>query len=100
MNCKTNSTKADSLEKTGENVPLGFLSFVLGYLCLEASIKDRVISQLPDRRMGHLIFFIEEFLVLFKAVDEIHEGTPGHKSNSEQYKTLEAMINTLKSPSR
>lgn len=92
--------QADSLEKTGENVPLGFLSFVLGYLCLEAEIKDRVASQLPDRRMGPLTSFIKDFLMMFKAVDESHEGVPGHKHHGEQYKSLEAMISTLTSPGK
>jgi len=90
------SSQAASLEDTTENIPLGFLTWVLGYLCQEPSVKEHIVSHLPAKRISSLRLFITNFFSMMKSVDEMSEREPARAAqDTEQLKSLEAMIKQL-----
>jgi len=54
--------QADSIQKTQLNVALGYLSILLGYLCLSQPILERFASVHPRKSLQPLIDSINEFI--------------------------------------
>ncbi|KAI5803233.1 hypothetical protein EDC01DRAFT_500785 [Geopyxis carbonaria] len=63
------SKDADSLEKTEANVALGYLSLVLGELCIDNHIRYRVRSKLPNASFVSLLDVLEEFMGHYRRLE-------------------------------
>ncbi|GAB1314316.1 Wings apart-like protein C-terminal domain-containing protein [Madurella fahalii] len=72
---------ADSMEETQLNVALGYLSILLGYLCLRESIRDRFVSVHPKKRVQPLLDSINEFIAFHHKVAEA-QGRDESKQDS------------------
>ncbi|KAK4679567.1 hypothetical protein QC764_0036090 [Podospora pseudoanserina] len=69
---------ADSMEKTQLNVALGYLSILLGYLCLHEPIKERFVRVHPKKSLQPLLDSVNEFIALhIKAAGVNGEGGKG-----------------------
>ncbi|KAK0664001.1 wings apart-like protein regulation of heterochromatin-domain-containing protein, partial [Cercophora samala] len=69
---------ADSMEKTQLNVALGYLSILLGYLCLHEPIKERFVRVHPRRSLQPLLDSVNEFIALhIKAAGADGDGQSG-----------------------
>ncbi|KAK4151298.1 wings apart-like protein regulation of heterochromatin-domain-containing protein [Chaetomidium leptoderma] len=73
---------ADSMEKTQLNVALGYLSVLLGYLCLSDSIRDRFVLVHPKKNIQPLLDSINGFIAVHRKVAEA-QGGEGGKPGSE-----------------
>ncbi|KAK4164872.1 wings apart-like protein 1 [Cladorrhinum sp. PSN259] len=87
---------ADSIEKTKLNVALGYLAVLLGYLCLNDSIRDRFISVHPKKSLRPLLDSINEFIILHHKAAEV-QGDDGSKGSSDSaaIARLESLANQL-----
>lgn len=74
--------QADSMEKTQLNVALGYLSVLLGYLCLSDSIRNRFVLVHPRKSIQPLLESINEFIAFHRKVAEA-QGDEGAKQGSE-----------------
>ncbi|KAK4179201.1 wings apart-like protein regulation of heterochromatin-domain-containing protein [Triangularia setosa] len=63
---------ADSMEKTQLNVALGYLSILLGYLCLHDPIKERFVQVHPKKSLQPLLDSVNEFIALHIKAAEAH----------------------------
>jgi hypothetical protein len=72
-----NYGQADSMEKTQLNVALGYLSVLLGYLCLSDSIRDRFVLVHPKKNTQPLLDSINEFILFHRKVAEAQGGEGG-----------------------
>ncbi|KAK3328452.1 wings apart-like protein regulation of heterochromatin-domain-containing protein [Cercophora scortea] len=77
------TSDADSMEKTQLNVALGYLSILLGYLCLNSSIRDRFVSVHPKRSLQPLLDSINEFIRFHQEVAEARASDEGSKQETE-----------------
>ncbi|KAK4143770.1 wings apart-like protein regulation of heterochromatin-domain-containing protein [Dichotomopilus funicola] len=79
----TKTADADSMEKTQLNVALGYLSVLLGYLCLTDSIRDRFILVHPKKNIQPLLDSLNEFITFHRKVAEAQGDEAGkHESGS------------------
>ncbi|CBY01039.1 hypothetical protein IAQ61_011935 [Plenodomus lingam] len=77
------AAQAQSMEESQSNVPVGYLTVLLGNLCLNDSTRSKVCAQLPDQRLGVLITKIREFVQYHEHVDgktEQYEGAEGRET--------------------
>jgi hypothetical protein len=88
--------KADSMEKTQLNVALGYLSVLLGYLCLDPSIRERFVQVHPKKTLRPLRDSIDEFIVFHKRVAEAQAATAA-SSESGSLARLQALADQLAS---
>jgi hypothetical protein len=65
----TNNTQADSMEESQSSVAVGYLSVLLGNVCLNEPIKSRIRARLPGQHLGTLIDKIKEFVCVHEHVD-------------------------------
>jgi hypothetical protein len=70
------------MEKTQLNVALGYLSILLGYLCLSDSIRDRFVVVHPKKNLLPLLDSINEFIAFHRKVAEAQEGKQSSESGS------------------
>jgi len=68
------SSQADSVEKSQLNVAFGYLSVLLGYLCLYEPIRERFAGLHPGG-LAPLRDSIREFIAYHKAADYAAEET-------------------------
>ncbi|KAM0345106.1 hypothetical protein ACHAPU_006741 [Fusarium lateritium] len=61
--------EADSVEKSKLGVAFGYLSVVLGYLCLVDSARQRFTEQSGSGGLSGLIGSIKEFIGMYRSVD-------------------------------
>ncbi|KAI9746438.1 MAG: hypothetical protein M1818_000151 [Claussenomyces sp. TS43310] len=66
-------SEADSVEDSHRNVAFGYLSVLLGFLCLSSDIQKRVRRQLGTASLQPLTASIEEFISHHKRVDDLFE---------------------------
>ncbi|RDW70228.1 hypothetical protein BP5796_08625 [Coleophoma crateriformis] len=66
--------EANTQEESQRNIPFGYLSILLGYLCLSPAISVRVRGLLPAKSLPPLLTSIEQFISYHKAVDDILEA--------------------------
>jgi hypothetical protein len=71
------------MEKTQLNVALGYLSILLGYLCLSDSIRERFVSVHPKKNMQPLLDSINEFITFHRKVAEAQGDEGGAKQGSD-----------------
>ena len=58
------------MDKTQLNVALGYLSILLGYLCLRDAIRQRFLVVHPKRSLQPLLDSINEFITFHHKVAE------------------------------
>ncbi|KAK3308656.1 wings apart-like protein regulation of heterochromatin-domain-containing protein [Chaetomium strumarium] len=86
------TAEADSMEKTQLNVALGYLSILLGYLCLSDSIRDRFVSVHPKRNIQPLIDSLNEFIAFHR---KVAEAQPAESSGSGSLTRLQNLADQL-----
>lgn len=77
------AAQAQSMEESRSNVPVGYLTVLLGNLCLNRSIRAKVRAELPDQRLDMLIDKIKEFVQYHEHVDsktKEYQGTQGRET--------------------
>jgi hypothetical protein len=80
---KTNSAQAISMEESQSSVAIGYLSVLVGNLCLNESIKTKVRAQLPDQELNTLVEKIKEFVRIHEHVNrkaKQYEGEEGQET--------------------
>lgn len=50
------------MEESHSSVAVGYLTVLLGNLCLNDSVRARIQAQLPDRQLNILVEMIREFV--------------------------------------
>ncbi|KAK3359264.1 wings apart-like protein regulation of heterochromatin-domain-containing protein [Lasiosphaeria hispida] len=92
------TSDADSMEKTQLNVALGYLSILLGYLCLCESIRERFILVHPKKSIQPLLDSINEFIAFHHKVAEAQGGEGGAKqeTNLTALVRLQGLVSQLK----
>ena len=84
------------MEETQLNVALGYLSILLGYLCLRDSIRDRFISVHPRKGIQPLLASINEFIAFHEKVAEAQgEGASKQGSESAAVTRLQSLVDQL-----
>ncbi|KAK5662741.1 hypothetical protein OQA88_6148 [Cercophora sp. LCS_1] len=73
----TRTSDADSIQKSSLNVALGYLSIVLGYLCLSAPIRGTFVRVHPKNSIQPLLESIAEFIAVHNQVEEVQETQSG-----------------------
>lgn len=71
------------MEESQSNVPVGYLTVLLGNLCLNRSVRTKVSAELPDQRLDTLISKIKEFVQYHKHIDsntKEYEGSEGRET--------------------
>jgi hypothetical protein len=82
------------MEKTQLNVALGYLSVLLGYLCLSDSIRDRFVLVHPKKNIQPLLDSINEFIAFHRKVAEA-QGDEGGKQESGSLTRLQDLADQL-----
>lgn len=71
LNKSKNAAEVSSLEETSSNVAFGWVSVLLGWLCLKPAIATRVSYRLPGNNLRQLLDAIDEFLQYHRTVDQV-----------------------------
>lgn len=89
--------QADSMEDSHRNVAFGYLSVLLGYLCLAPEIEATVRAGMRGTTLRPLIESVEEFISHHQKVDDLWEDdTDGQNPNSGLTQRLQEMVGRLK----
>ena len=87
-----------------KNVAFGYLSVLLGCLCLEPNLAERIVALQPRKTMRPVIASIEEFIMHHKAADVLIEADDdGHQANTaltERFEGLVAKLSLMQSASK
>jgi len=65
------------MEKVQLNVALGYLSILLGYLCLREPIRDRFLAAQPKKAIAPLLDAINEFIAINNKLAEAQQSQFG-----------------------
>ncbi|KAJ4367091.1 hypothetical protein N0V83_007621 [Neocucurbitaria cava] len=77
------ASQADSMEESQTSVAVGYLTVLLGNLCLNSMIRSRIRTHLPGQRLDTLIDKIKEFVRFHEHVDskaKQFEGEEGQET--------------------
>ncbi|KAL2019966.1 hypothetical protein VTK56DRAFT_8966 [Thermocarpiscus australiensis] len=92
---------ANSMEETQLNVALGYLSILLGYLCLRESIRDRFVRTHPKKNIQPLLDSINEFIAFHHKVAEAQGGEDSKQdSESAALTRLHSLVDQLAAQGR
>lgn len=84
------------MEETQLNVALGYLSILLGYLCMRGPIRDRFVSVHPKKRIQPLLDSINEFITFHHKVAEAQgQEEPKQDSASAALARLQSLVDQL-----
>ncbi|KAF2446218.1 hypothetical protein P171DRAFT_519785 [Karstenula rhodostoma CBS 690.94] len=73
--------RADNVEENHTLVPVGYLTILLGNLCLNARVRRRVMARLPGQRMDLLVQKGREFVEYNQRLDQVEfEGAQGQRT--------------------
>lgn len=79
------------------NVALGYLSVLLGFLCLNRQVKARVSNRLQGGTLKYLIDALEEFLHYYRRIDqEIHQGEVDGTPKASYVGRLQGLVEDLR----
>jgi len=99
----TNSSQAQSMQETQVNVARGLLAVLLGTLCQETTIRQKVRGRLPKGSLTLLIHAVEEFVSVNSRVDQMmheHAAEIDEEEKSElwsNYKEYTAQLQAVAS---
>lgn len=71
------------MEESQSSVAIGYLSVLLGNLCLNESIRTKIREQLPDGRLTALVDTIKEFVRVHEHANrkaKQYEGEEGQET--------------------
>ncbi|KAL2133549.1 hypothetical protein VTI74DRAFT_2161 [Chaetomium olivicolor] len=88
------TAEADSMEKTQLNVALGYLSILLGYLCLSDPIRDRFVTVHPKKSIQPLLDSVNDFIAVNRKAAE-GQGDEGAKQSSGSLARLQNLADQL-----
>ncbi|MCJ1433797.1 hypothetical protein MMC27_003162 [Xylographa pallens] len=79
------------------NVPFGYLSILLSFLCLSASIRQRIRSRLRGQMLSTIFSAAEEFLQYHRQItDEIPEAEEGDDLKANFVSRVQSVVDRLK----
>ena len=85
------------MEESQKNVAFGYLSVLLGYLCLLPAILERIRLKQPGQKIRPLLAAIEEFIGHHKTVDDLLEAEEdGHNAHTGLTERLESLVSKLR----
>jgi hypothetical protein len=84
------------MEKTQLNVALGYLSILLGYLCLSDSIRDRFVAVHPKRNIQPLIDSLNEFIAFHRKVAEVQSAESSESGSLARLQNLADQLSALR----
>lgn len=90
--------QAESLENTQANIPVGYLTVLLGNLCLNETVRNKVRSYLPGRNLHLLVEKVKEFVSFHERVDRLtgqFEGEQGREVSQNYTKRLLQVVRKL-----
>lgn len=78
---RANSPQADCVEESHTLVPIGYLTIMLGNLCLNGHVRRKVTARLPGQRMDLLVQKVREFVEYNQRLDQVEfEGAQGQRT--------------------
>ncbi len=75
------------------NVAFGYLSVLLGYLCLGEAVRDRFVLLHAGRNLAPLVGAIGEFIAFHRAADDATEASDDESSRF--IGRLQTLVNDL-----
>ncbi|KAL1392220.1 wings apart-like protein regulation of heterochromatin-domain-containing protein [Phyllosticta capitalensis] len=92
------AAQADSIDGTQSGVAYAYLTVLMGNLCQNAAVREKVRAKLPGQRLGVLIRAIQEFLSINMAVDRdgAFDGEEGGEVWTAYTARLQGVIDRLK----
>ncbi|OWP02659.1 hypothetical protein B2J93_6492 [Marssonina coronariae] len=90
------TSQADSFVATHKNVAFAYLSVLLGYLSLNASLSARIQAQLPRKSLRPVLASIEEFIRMHKSVDMMAADEDDHNPQTVLTERLEGLVGRMK----
>ncbi|PBP16975.1 hypothetical protein BUE80_DR012306 [Diplocarpon rosae] len=90
------TSQADSFIATHKNVAIAYLSVLLGYLSLNASLSVRIQAKLPRKSLRPVVASIEEFISMHKSVDMMAADEDGHNPQTALTERLEGLVRRMK----
>ncbi|KAF2142911.1 uncharacterized protein K452DRAFT_286542 [Aplosporella prunicola CBS 121167] len=90
--------QADSVEESQSGVAYGYLAVLLGNMCLNDSMREKIRSQLPNKRMDILVRAVEQFIFVHQKVDResLQDGEEGRELWANFTARLQAVVQRLK----
>lgn len=86
------------MEKTQLNVAFGYLSTLLGYLCLYPPIRERFISIYSKNNLEPLLNSLGEFIIFHKVAAHGMEGDDaGSSPQANAADRLQLLVDQLRS---
>jgi hypothetical protein len=80
-NYKSNVQQADSMEESQYLVPIGYLTMLLGNLCLNERVRRSVSCLLPGNDINLLVQKVKEFVQYNQRLDQAEfEGAEGQQT--------------------
>lgn len=89
------AAEADSEEESQSNVAFGYLSILLGNLCQNSNIQEKVRLRMPNTTLQSLFNSLEEFITHHRKVDDQYESYDDGP-NAAFTERLEQMVRRLK----
>ncbi|MCJ1399962.1 hypothetical protein MMC11_003165 [Xylographa trunciseda] len=79
------------------NVPFGYLSILLSFLCMSASIRQHLRMRLRGQMLGRIFGAVEEFLDYHRQItDEIREAAEGDDFKANFVSRVQSVVDRLK----
>ena len=79
------------------NVPFGYLSILLSFLSISASIRQRIRSRLQGQMLSKIFGAAEEFLQYHRQItDEIQEAEGGNDLKANFVSRVQGVVDRLK----
>jgi hypothetical protein len=93
-------SQADSMEESHSSVATGYLTVLLGNLCLNDHVHSEVRRRLPGERTTVLVDAVQEFIRYNEKVDrdlkDAFEGEEGQETWENFTRRLQAVVDRLK----
>jgi acyl carrier protein phosphodiesterase len=86
------------MEESYANVPIGYLTVLLGNLCLNDAVRSKIRSRLPGRKLDLLVEKVKEFVTLHERVDRMtdqFEGDEGREVSQNYTRRLIQVVRRL-----
>ncbi|KAH0609875.1 uncharacterized protein H6S33_012421 [Morchella sextelata] len=89
------AAEADSEEESQSNVAFGYLSILLGNLCQNSNIQEKIRLRMPNATLQPLFNSLEEFIAHHRKVDDQYENYDDGP-NAAFTERLEQMVRRLR----
>ena len=84
-----------SVEEVTRNVPFGYLSVLLGFVCLNCRAKTQVEAQLAGHTIEPLLSFIRKFTTHYQAIDRACKDDRLVEGQPDFAKRIEVLLQQL-----